>query len=66
MSLGSDLRKSGPIGKGSTSPSSDEKLLSPTARETPAHNSGDNTQTKHTTSGKGFGELGGKGMGGAD
>lgn len=63
---GQDLRKNGPVGKGDTPAGNDTKLLSPHARESAAHNSGENSQTKHTTSSKGFGDLGGKGHGGAD
>jgi hypothetical protein len=67
MASADSLRKGGPIGQ-STSGSSESgntKLMNTTARETPAHNSGDNKQTKHTTSHKPYGELGGKGHGGS-
>lgn len=62
------LRKGGPIGKGGASGKSamsSPGLANTSARETPAHNSATNTQTKHSTSHKPFGELGGKGHGGA-
>ena len=61
------LRKGGPIGSGGQS-GKDVKAtshLNTTARETAAHNSATNEQTKHTTSKKGYGELGGKGHGGS-
>lgn len=62
------LRKGGPIGKGGmTGKSADTSpmLANTSARETPAHNSSDNKQTKHTTSHKPFGELGAQGHGGS-
>jgi len=64
---GKSLRTQGPIGQGGTKgvDVTTTSMLNTTARETPAHNSGDNKQTKHSTSHKGFGELGGKGHGGA-
>jgi hypothetical protein len=66
MSKGESLRKSGPIGEGGSAAGSDEKLLSHTARETPAHNSGENTQTKFIHSGGvPTNDLGGKGHGGS-
>jgi hypothetical protein len=66
MSKGESLRKTGPIGEGGGQASSDEKLLSKTARETPAHNSGENTQTKFIHSGGvPTDNLGAKGHGGS-
>lgn len=66
---GEQLRKSGPIGQGNSAKgvvaSNDRMLSNTTARETAAHNTGDNKQTKHTTTHKSFGELGGKGHGGS-
>ena len=63
------LRKGGPIGQGAGASGKEAKstagLSNTTARETPAHNSAQNVQTKHATSHKGFGELGGKGHGGS-
>lgn len=61
------LRKGGPIGQGGQNgkPVESTGMLNPTARQTPAHNDGNNVQTKHTTSHKGYGELGGKGHGGS-
>ena len=61
------LRKGGPIGSGGTGGKDVKSTahLNTSARETPAHNSATNTQTKHTTSHKPYGELGGKGHGGA-
>lgn len=61
------LRKGGPIGQGGMSGKDVKSTahLNTTARETPAHNTATNTQTKHTTSKKGYGELGGRGHGGA-
>jgi hypothetical protein len=61
------LRKSGPIGNGGMSGKDVKSTshLNHTARETPGHNSADNVQTKHTTSKKAWGELGGKGHGGS-
>lgn len=61
------LRKGGPIGSGGQS-GKDVKstsMLNTTARETAAHNTATNVQTKHTTGGKNYGTLGGKGHGGA-
>lgn len=61
------LRKGGPVGSGNQS-GKDVKstsMLNSTARETAAHNSATNEVTKHTTTKKGFGELGGRGHGGA-
>jgi hypothetical protein len=67
--MSEQLRKSGPIGKsGSQSGvvASDNKMLANvTARESAAHNSAANVQTKHVTTHKAFGELGGKGHGGS-
>ena len=62
-----NLRSSGPVGKGDTK-GSDVKntaMLNTTARPTPAHNDGVNTQGKYTTSHKPYGALGAKGHGGA-
>lgn len=61
------LRKGGPIGQGNQG-GKDVKstsMLNTTARETAAHNTATNELTKHSTSKKGYGELGGKGHGGA-
>lgn len=64
---GESLRKGGPIGGGGATGKdvTSTSHLNTTARETPAHNSATNVQTKHTTTKKGFGELGGRGHGGA-
>lgn len=61
------LRKGGPIGSGNQGGRDVKSTahLNTTARETAAHNSATNVQTKHTTSGKTMGTLGGKGHGGA-
>jgi hypothetical protein len=63
-----ELRKGGPIGKGGTggkSATSSPGISNTSARESVAHNSATNSQTKHSTSHKPFGELGGKGHGGS-
>ena len=62
------LRKGGPIGEGGTNgkdAKSSPGLSNTSARESPAHNTATNVQTKHTHSHKPFGELGGKGHGGS-
>lgn len=62
------LRKNGPIGQGASNGVDSENspgLTNTTARSAPAHNDAVNVQTKETSSHKPYGELGGRGMGGA-
>lgn len=62
---GQNLRSEGPVGKGGQKPVDvkSTSMLNTNAREHAAHNSGDNTQGKHTTTHKSFGALGAKGHG---
>lgn len=67
MAQGDSLRKNGPIGMGGAKgvDVTTTSMLNTTAREAAVHNSADNKQTKDVSSHKPFGELGGRGMGGA-
>jgi hypothetical protein len=69
MASADSLRKGGPIGQGASAGKSDAMrspgLANTTAREHAEHNSATNSQTKHVTSHKSFGALGGMGHGGS-
>lgn len=68
MNSGDSLRKNGPIDQsgGEGVDVTSTKMLSPIARESPCHNSGENTLTKYTTgAAPSTGELGGRGHAGA-